>query len=123
MYRMGFKHLSGQGGAHLLLNTNEPEGPDNQIDVVAVDDEVAFAIECKSAEDPRKFNDFSKDLAKHAALRERFGHAIRSQVPAPNKRPTIFAFWTWNIITTENDRSRAEATNVVLLDQKRPGVL
>jgi DGQHR domain-containing protein len=85
---------------------------------VAVDDEVAFAIECKSAEGPRKFNDFSRDLAKHAALRERFGHAIRSQVPAPNKRPTIFAFWTSNIITTENDKSRAEATNVALLDQK-----
>jgi len=115
---MGFTHLSAQGGAHLLLTAGEPEGPDNQIDVVAVDDEVAFAIECKSAEAPRKFNDFSKDLAKHATLRQRFGHAIRSQVPGQSKRPTIFAFWTSNIIITDNDQSRAEAANVSLLDQK-----
>jgi DNA sulfur modification protein DndB len=118
LYRMGFTHLSGQGGAHLLLAASEPEGPDNQIDVVAVDDEVAFAIECKSAETPRKFNDFSKDLAKHATLRQRFGHAIRSEIPGQSKRPTIFAFWTFNIIVTDNDQSRAEAANVTLLDQK-----
>jgi DNA sulfur modification protein DndB len=118
IYRMGFKHLSGPGGAHLLVNANEPEGPDNQIDVVGVDDEVAFAIECKSAVSPRKFNDFSKDLAKHATLRERFGHAVRTQIPCPNKRPTVFAFWTSNIIITDNDKSRAEAANVSLVDQK-----
>src|SRR5690349_8005202 len=80
LYRMGFKNLSGQGGAHLLVDAKEPEGPDNQIDVVAVDDEVAFAIECKSCEAPRKFPDFAKDLAKHATSRERFTRAIRDLI-------------------------------------------
>lgn len=72
LYRMGFKLLSSDGGAFLLLNANDPKGPENQIDVVAVDDEVAFAIECKSSEKPRRFGDFSADLAKHVALRDRF---------------------------------------------------
>ena len=45
LYRMGFQFLSDQGGAYLALNANEPKGPDNQIDVVAIDDEVTFAIE------------------------------------------------------------------------------
>ncbi len=90
MYRMGFGYLSDKGGAFLLVNANDPQGPDNQIDVVALDDDVAFAIECKSSEKPRKFDDFSKDLAKHAALRERFTYAVRTQFPSPCKRPSIF---------------------------------
>jgi len=116
LYRMGFSYLSGQGGAFLLLNADEPKGPDNQIDVVAVDDEVAFAIECKSSEKPRKFADFSKDLAKHVGLRERFTRAVRDQFPSPNKRPSIFAIWTSNISPSENDRMRADAERVSLLD-------
>jgi DNA sulfur modification protein DndB len=118
LYRMGFQFLSDKGGAFLLLNPNEPKGPDNQIDVVALDDDVAFAIECKSSENPRKFDDFSKDLAKHVGLRERFAHAIRAQFPSPNKRPSIFAFWTSNIRPTENDEIRAKTANVCLLDEK-----
>ena len=118
LYRMGFKLLSGQGGAYQLVNPNEPEGPDNQIDIVAIDDEVAFAIECKSSEKPRKFADFSRDLAKHTELRDRFTRAVREQFPSENKRPSIFAFWTFGIIAAENDIARAKAQRVPLLDEK-----
>ena len=115
---MGFGHLSDKGGAFLLVNADDPKGPDNQIDAVALDDDVAFAIECKSSEKPRKFDDFSKDLAKHAGLRERFTHAVRTQFPSPNKRPSIFTIWTSNILVTDNDAARANAANVSLLDEK-----
>jgi DNA sulfur modification protein DndB len=118
LYRMGFQFISDRGGAFLLLRADEPQGPDNQIDVVVLDDDVAFAIECKSSERPRKFEDFSKDLAKHVGLRERFTHAIRAQFPSRNKRPSIFAIWCSNIRPTENDEARAEAANVSLLDEK-----
>jgi DNA sulfur modification protein DndB len=118
LYRMGFQYLSAQGGAFLLVNPNEPKGPDNQIDVVAIDDEVAFAMECKSSESPRRFADFSKDLAKHVGLRERFTRAVREQFPSPNKRPSIFAIWCRNIGPSENDEKRAIAENVSLLDEK-----
>src|SRR5882724_3191087 len=60
LYRMGFSHLSAQGGSYLLLRSDDPKGPNNQIDVVALDDEVAIAVECKSSERPRKFEDFSR---------------------------------------------------------------
>jgi DGQHR domain-containing protein len=118
LYRMGFKHLSGQGGAYQLLNANDLKGPDNQIDVVAIDDEVAFAIECKSSDKPRKFTDFSRDLAKHVALRDRFTRAVREQFPAENKRPSIFAFWSLGLVVTDNDKARAKAERVPLLDEK-----
>lgn len=98
MYRMGFSTLSGSGGAYQRLNPSDPKTPDNQIDVVALDQEVAFAIECKSALKPRKFADFSADLAKHTSLREGFTKAIRAQFPVPHKRPAVFAIWTAGII-------------------------
>src|SRR6516165_3986920 len=118
LYRMGFKYLSGQGGSFLLVNPNEPKGPDNQLDVVAIDDEVAFAIECKSSENPRRFVDFSKDLAKHAGLRERFTRAVREQFASPNKRPSIFSIWCRNLKASENDDKRAAAEHVSLLDER-----
>jgi DGQHR domain-containing protein len=116
-YRMGFPFLSGQGGACQLLRPEDPETPDNQIDVVAIDEEVAFAIECKSSGKPRKFSDFSRDLAKHTSLRENFARAIRSQFPVGHKRPGVFAFWTAGIILTDNDRSRAEDAGVPLFEE------
>jgi DNA sulfur modification protein DndB len=122
LYRMGFTFLSADGGAFLLLNKNEPKGPDNQIDVVAIDDEVAFAIECKSSEKPRRFTDFSAELAKHVSLRDRFTKAVREQFSVadegPVKRPSIFAIWTTGIIVADNDRVRAEHERVPLLDEK-----
>jgi DGQHR domain-containing protein len=118
LYKMGFSFLSDRGGAYLLLIPDEPRGPDNQIDVVAVDDEVAFAIECKSSEKPRRFDDFSKHLAKHVGLRDRFTRAVRNQFPSPNKRPSIFAIWCSNIKATGNDEIRAKSAAVPILDDK-----
>jgi DGQHR domain-containing protein len=118
LYRMGFKNLSGQGGAFLPVSNDEPKGPDNQIDVVALDDEVAFAIECKSSEGVRKIDDFSKSLAKHVGLRDRFTRAVRTSFPSNHKRPSIFAFWTFNLVLSDNDRKRSEAERVPLLDEK-----
>lgn len=118
MYRMGFSELSGAGGAFQLLNASEPKGPHNQIDVVAIDSEVAFAIECKSSENPKKFADFSTILAKHVALKEKFTRAVSAQLPVNHKRVTRFAIWTSKIITADNDRTRANSAGVTLLDEK-----
>jgi hypothetical protein len=117
MYRMGFLHLSGVRGAHLLLNEHEPEGPENQIDIVAIDDEVALAIECKTSAAPRKYSDFSGDLAKHIALKERFTRAVKVQIPGPAKRPVIFVFWTLGLILSDSDKARATEDKVVLLNE------
>lgn len=118
LYRMGFKFLSEQGGAFLPLHAEDPESPDNQIDVVAIDDEVAFAIECKSSLKPKRFADFSGDLAKHISLRERFARSVREHFPSDAKRPSIFAFWTNGVAVTENDKTRAAAERVPVFDEK-----
>jgi DGQHR domain-containing protein len=117
LYRMGFSHLSGHGGAFLLLRPDDPKTPDSQVDVVAIDDEVAFAIECKSAGKPRKFADFSKDLGKHVGLRDAFTQAVRNQFPAGHKRPSVFGIWTSGLVLTDNDRARAQEARVALLEE------
>lgn len=117
LYRMGFTYMSDDGGAFQLLNPADPKSPDNQIDVVAIDDDIAIAIECKSSTKPRKFGDFSADLAKHAALRDGFTRAVRSQFSAPYKRPSLFAIWTSGITISDNDRARAAEANVPLFTE------
>ena len=118
MYRMGFKYLTGQGGAHLTLGSGgPPSSPDNQIDVVAIDDEVAFAVECKSSNTRRRFVDFARDLGKHGSLRDTFTQAVKSQFPAVTKRPSVFSIWASNLILSDNDRARAAHAGVVVLDE------
>jgi len=89
LYKLGFTHLSGDGGAQLELDERSGSGTYNQIDVVGLDPEVAVAIECKSADSPRRYAEFQKDLAKHALSRERFIRTVAHQFP-------LASFWRKN---------------------------
>jgi DGQHR domain-containing protein len=118
LYRLGFDHLSGEGGAQLLQDPKAESSPYNQIDVVGLDPEVALAVECKSAEQPRKYTEFQKDLAKHVLTRQRFGASVSNQFPLPHKRVALTVMFTWDLILTENDEDRAKNENVVLLNDR-----
>jgi DGQHR domain-containing protein len=117
LYRMKFNFLSGRGGAQLQINTGE-DSPKTQIDVVAVDDEVAIAIECKSAEKPAKRPQFQNELGKHSLIRDRFTTAARKLFEPQSKRLIVLAMFTSNILLSDNDRARAREANVLLLDEK-----
>jgi len=117
-YKMGFTHLSGEGGARLLLNRDDQGRAANQVDVVALDDEVAIAVECKTVGKPRKAPDFQSHVAKHAAIRRRLADAIATGFPLlDHRRVPVLAIVTWDLILTENDRARAAEQQVVLLDE------
>ncbi|TAM55385.1 MAG: hypothetical protein EPN53_03070, partial [Acidobacteria bacterium] len=118
LYRMGFAHLSGQGGAFQGLAEGKEGQPESQIDVVAIDAEAAVVVECKSSASPRKFGDFSAVLAKHVALRKGFGRSLQAQFPTAKKHGLVFVIWTAGIVPTDSDRSRAQAEKVCLLDEK-----
>lgn len=115
-YRMGFTHLSGDRGANLLMNSEEERGPRNQLDVVAFDDDVALALECKSSGKPSKPADFAKDLGKLVSLREPFTKALKTQFPSEKKRPVVLAFWHSQVTLSENDQTRAADAKVQLFD-------
>src|SRR5689334_11990848 len=46
-YKMKFLELSGIGGAKIILNPKDSNSLKSQIDIVAIDNEVALAVECK----------------------------------------------------------------------------
>jgi len=117
LYRMGFTHLSGRGGATVAVDTDKPNGPRNQIDVVGLESEIALAIECKSAETPKKSQQFQSDLAKLSVVRERFIQAVHKQFPIEHKRVPVLALFTWDLILTDNDIPRATELGIVLMDE------
>lgn len=115
-YRMRFPLLSGKGGAELVLEPKNPDSPTSQIDVTALDDEIAIAIECKSSENSTKRPQFQNDLAKHGLIRERFTASARAQFSAAHKRQVVLAMFLSNILLSDNDRVRAKDQNIVLFD-------
>ena len=117
LYRMKFKYLSAARGAQLRLNAG-PDSPQTQIDVVAIDDEIAIAIECKSSDQIARRSQFQQELGKHALIRDRFTVVARKDIEPPAKRLVVLAMFTSNILLSENDKLRAKEANVILLDEQ-----
>jgi DNA sulfur modification protein DndB len=117
LHRMGFEFLSSDSGAHLLLDPKNPETPKTQIDVCAIDQEVAIAIECKSSEKSSKRPLFQQELGKHSLIRERFAAALKTQFDGPHKRQLVLAMFLSNIELSLNDRERAKEANILIFDQ------
>jgi len=117
LYKMGFTHFSGNGGAYLVLDAKNQNSAQNQIDIVAIDNEVAIAIECKSSNESKKKLDFQKDIAKHQLIRDRFSQAVNKQFPLTYKRVPVLILFTWNLVLTDQDIQRAAAEKIVLLNE------
>lgn len=118
LYRMGFGHLSGAGGARLVINPKDENSPQTQIDVVGVDNEIAVAIECKSSESFSRRHQFQDELGKHALIRDRFANSINNQFSAPFKRQVVLAMFLSNVSLSENDKARTREANVLLFGDK-----
>ena len=82
LYKMGFAQMSGENGASLVFDERDPKSATQQIDVVAIDDEVAIGIECKSYKETRIDPKFTEKLSKHANIRGRFAQATASKLPS-----------------------------------------
>lgn len=117
LFRMQFEHLSGAGGAKLLLDPRNESGPRNQLDVVGIDSELVLAIESKTSERFVKRPQFQEELAKLVAFRDRLTKSVASQWPSSHKRQTALIFFVCNINLTDNDRERARQANVFLFDE------
>jgi DGQHR domain-containing protein len=112
---MGFLQMSADKGANLGI-TLDDDRPENQIDVVAFDDEVALLVECKSVVEPRRLANFSEVVAKIDSFRETFRRALEKQYPPPVKRKVVGSLFTQNVVVSDNDRARAAAAGVVLFE-------
>jgi DNA sulfur modification protein DndB len=118
LYRMQFDYLSGPRGARLPIDLRNPSGPTTQIDVVGIESDVALAIECKSHETYGKRSSFSGELAKLEELRDRFIKACNSSAfPTDHRRHAALAFFLRNCELSNNDRERAEKSNIAIFDE------
>ncbi|MBI2861393.1 MAG: DGQHR domain-containing protein [Chloroflexi bacterium] len=117
LYRMGFTHLSGAGGAQLLVNPKDADGPKTQVDVVGIDDEVAIAVEAKSCEKAARRPQFQEELGKFNLIRPRFAQCVHESFATPVKRQVVLAMFTSNVILSDNDKKRAHEAQVILFDQ------
>jgi DNA sulfur modification protein DndB len=113
MWSLGFPHLSGAGGAILTVASDGPTRVTSQIDVVAIDDEVCIAIECKSRQTLGRRDGLQEEMAKHALIREKLANAVSGR--GKLKRSVALGFWTSNAVISANDRERAKAQNMALL--------
>ena len=116
LYRLGFQHLSKEGGAQLVIDPKGEATTKTQIDVVGVDEDVALAIECKTAISPTKKPQFQEDLAKHSQIREKFTISLKSALPSTIKRQPILAMFLQNIELSERNWVRAREARMLIFD-------
>ena len=117
LYRMGYTAMSGKRGAVLDSTVEEGTKVTNQIAVFAIDDDVTFAIECKSSSRFARSPQFQEELAKFSALRDQIVRKAKTQWPISHKRHTVFAFFLNNIHLSDADRERASQANVLIFDE------
>lgn len=117
LWNMEFAALSGPGGALVTVNPGSDEKVTSQVDVMATDEDLCLAIECKSAMVRGRRTSFQEDLAKHAAVRASLGRAINPGGSGKVKRAVVLVLWTHNAILSAHDRVRAREQNVVLLNE------
>lgn len=116
-YRMNFAYLSGEGGAKLEISSNGINSIKSQLDIVAVDNEVALVVECKSTKEPKKKPEFQEELAKFSITKECFTRTIKHHL-SNNNLKIIYLMFLSNIILTDNDKERAKKEKILLFDEK-----
>jgi DNA sulfur modification protein DndB len=117
LWQMMFPQLSGPGGALVTVNPGVDPKVTSQVDVLAVDEELCLAVECKSALTRGRRASFQEELAKHAAVRVPLQKSINGPGQDGSKRTVVLVLWTHNAVLSRNDKERAREQNVVLLDE------
>lgn len=117
LYKMEFPYLSGANGATLVFDSNDPESSTQQIDVVAIDEEIAVAIECKSYEKPKKDTLFTEKITKHQSIRGAFSRAVATAFPQDCDRKIATPIFTWDLQVRDNDIKRADEASVTLFSE------
>ncbi|MGC4189722.1 MAG: DGQHR domain-containing protein [Thermomicrobiales bacterium] len=113
-YSLGFSTLSGHGGAKLII---APNGTFNQLDILAADDDVAIAFECKTSRQRQRRSDFQGELSKFTNARQPLQKAARAFYGPDAKRRVGMVIFYQNAILTDTERDRAQSQDVTLLDE------
>ncbi|WP_276503279.1 DGQHR domain-containing protein [Terrimonas pollutisoli] len=118
-YKMKFPYLSTDKGAKLVLNPKDSNGIKSQIDLLAIDKEIALAVECKSSTEYKRRPQFQEELGKFVQIKEPLTKAIKSKYSEEGtKKQVVLVMFFNKIILSDNDKERAKKSNVILFDEK-----
>lgn len=107
-YNLGFRILNYD--EHLEIQWGTGSSDHHQLDVVAVDDEAIFVVECKAAEKPRNAN-FKKDIDNLCHYKEGVTKALR-QIYGEKKVKFIFATRNYKFSESSEDLLRLKNNKV-----------
>ena len=118
LYKTGFEYISGDGGATLVHPATDGNMLNNQLDCVALDSDVAIAVECKSFSKPRRDSGFHEKLAKFSSIREELFRSVSEQWPQAERRVFGHVMVTWDLLIGPKDRSRAKELGITILEER-----
>ena len=107
-YNLGFRILNYD--EHLKVQWGLGAGDHHQLDVVAVDDEAIFVVECKAADKPRNAN-FKKDIDNLCQYKEGVTKALR-QIYGEKKVKFVFATHNYKFSESSEDLQRLRDNKV-----------
>ena len=112
-YEMGVPRLSTRGFKIVLKRRRGAKKPkEKELDILAVDDEVAFVVECKSRETLGK-KSLKKEIAEFAANMNDIRDGTKGLV-ANRSLQVVFIIATENITWDENDKLDANENKILL---------
>lgn len=106
LYQLGFQKLNED--RYFVISTGSNTGESQQIDVLAVDDETALVIECKSTESRQQSN-FKKPLEAFIGQMNKIRSEIIKRFGSSKKIKFIWATNNYELSTP--DKGRIEGTN------------
>jgi DNA sulfur modification protein DndB len=113
-YEIGVQRLSSRGFSLVLKRRNAIEKT-KQVDVLAIDNDIVFIVECKSRETLGK-KSLKKDVAEFARNKNDLRTAIRRLLGVRGLQ-FVFIIATENIEWNENDKQDAKAERILIWDE------
>lgn len=107
-YNLGFRTLNYDD--HLEVQWGPESGDHHQLDVVAIDDEAIFVVECKAADRPKNAN-FKKDIDNLCQYKEGVTKALR-QIYGDKKVKFVFATRNYKFSENSEDLQRLKNNKV-----------
>jgi DNA sulfur modification protein DndB len=114
LFDLGAEYISAPD-FHLKLKTREGVDKTKQIDVVAIDEDVAFVVECKARKDLGT-RDLKRDIAEIAGNMDDVRTALKGALDRRDLR-CVFVLATENIVWSDNDVLDARDHDIVKWDE------
>lgn len=114
LHRLGFTHLSADGGATLRTRAKDGTETVHNLGIVAINDEISVVVACIASEPKR--GQIDQFIQAVHSIREPLVRAIATTLPTTVKRQTVFILLTADVKVGNGDKVALEAANVTLFD-------